>query len=399
MKNKLNQLKNQILIFSTADWGDPYLTNKQHNAIALSHMGFSVLYVESLGLRLPNPSSARDLLRILNRLYKFTCTMALGSFNINSKIDVISPLSFPFFKNNLFIKNLNDIFLAFLINRFYKKRSIKTVSVITYHPYVLNCIKRISHNLLIYHCVDKLSAMPSILNTFEAEEKRLVRQSNYVFTTNLSLNKPLRKINKNTFFFPNVVDLDHFLRSHKVKKIPYDIKEISIPIVIFHGVLSDFKIDFDMVYKICLNMAYVSFVFIGEEREGQRNEVIKRLYKLKNVHMLGHKNYSQLPNYLAFASVGIIPAVKNTYTTNMFPMKFYEYLASGLPVVTTELPYVKGYKSKYVYIAKNTNDFVRGINFLLSIKKMSKIDSINAVGDNTWISRIKFFINKINQSP
>jgi glycosyltransferase involved in cell wall biosynthesis len=240
--------------------------------------------------------------------------------------------------------------------------------------------------------------MPGISNTFNAEEKRLARKSNYVFTTNLSLKKSLRKFNKNTFFFPNVVDLDHFIKSHEISKKPYDIDKIAPPIVIFHGVLSDFKIDFKMLYKVCLNMPFLSFVFIGQEKEGQHNEILHRLAKLKNVYMLGHKNYNQLPSYLAFASIGIIPAIKNTYTINMFPMKFYEYLASGLPVVTIDLPYLRGCRSKHVYIAKNTDDFISGINFLLTIKKMSKTDSIQAVGENTWVSRINFFINKINQN-
>ncbi len=113
--------------------------------------------------------------------------------------------------------------------------------------------------------------------------------------------------------------------------------------------------------------------------------------------MLGHKDYYQLPNYLAFASVGIIPAIKNTYTANMFPMKFFEYLASGIPVVTTDLPYLRGYKSKNVYIARNASDFMFGINLLLARKKLSRTDSIKAIGDNTWIARINFFITKINQ--
>lgn len=396
MKIKSYKLENHILIFSTADWGDPYLTNKQHNAIALGQMGFNVIYIESLGLRLPNLRSSRDLFRILSRLYKIFFTIFAGSMNINSKINVISPISIPFFKNNIFIKKLNDIFLSFVIKRFCKKESIDSVSIITYHPYILNSIKSIPHNLLIYHCVDKLSAMPGISNTYNAEEKRLARKSNYVFTTNLSLKKSLSRFNKNTFFFPNVVDVDHFIKAHEIPKKPYDIDKITSPIVIFHGVLSDFKIDFKMLYKVCLNMPFLSFVFIGQEKEGQHNEILHRLAKLKNVYMLGHKNYNQLPSYLAFASIGIIPAKKNTYTTNMFPMKFYEYLASGLPVVTMDLPYLRGCRSKHVYIAKNTEDFISGINFLLTIKKMSKTDSIQAVGENTWTSRIKFFISKIN---
>src|SRR5204863_2729140 len=76
----------------------------------------------------------------------------------------------------------------------------------------------------------------------------------------------------------------------------------------------------------------------GDEREGQQSPAIARLRGRSNVHFLGWRPYAQLPGYLRGIDVALLPQRINDYTRAMFPMKFFEYLAAGRPVVATTLP-------------------------------------------------------------
>jgi len=104
------------------------------------------------------------------------------------------------------------------------------------------------------------------------------------------------------------------------------------------GVLADFKIDLELVEHVVAQRLNWHFVFIGDEREGQHSAAIARLKTRANVHFLGWRPYAQLPSYLRGIDVALLPQRINDYTRAMFPMKYFEYLAAGRPVVATPLP-------------------------------------------------------------
>ncbi|MBX9265058.1 glycosyltransferase, partial [Klebsiella pneumoniae] len=86
--------------------------------------------------------------------------------------------------------------------------------------------------------------------------------------------------------------------------------------------------------------------------------------KLKNIHFLGAKDYSSLPSYLKGFDVALLPNNINSYTDNMFPMKFFEYLAAGRNVVSVNLPSIKEF-SEYFKLTNNDNDFIQAIESIL----------------------------------
>ena len=83
------------IMFATADWDDPYWTNKQHVAVNLASFGNKILYIESLGLRSPKIKSKKDIRRILKRVIKGVSCLLIGGRKVNSSIDVLSPLVIP----------------------------------------------------------------------------------------------------------------------------------------------------------------------------------------------------------------------------------------------------------------------------------------------------------------
>jgi glycosyltransferase involved in cell wall biosynthesis len=79
-------------------------------------------------------------------------------------------------------------------------------------------------------------------------------------------------------------------------------------------------------------------VLIGRVGEGDPATALDELICHANIHLLGPRDYAVLPDYLRGFDLALLPCPINHYTRSMFPMKFFEYLAAGVPVVSTNLP-------------------------------------------------------------
>lgn len=378
---------NTCILFSTADWDTPYWTNKQHTTKHLASKGINVLYIESIGLRKPKLSSGVDLFRIWRRLIR--------GFNDGHQVEpgiwVISPLAVPFKHNSKIVNWVNKFFLKNKIKRFLHRHDWQSKSTLawTYHPYILDYLDPSQYCSLAYHCVDDIAAVPGVdAKSFMQKEKILLNVASAVFATSEKLFHHCSAINCNTYFLPNVVDFEHFSKALDAGEDPADLREIPHPRLGYVGVLSDFKVDFHLILEIANAKPHWQIILIGEEREGQSNPILRKLKAIDNVHLLGYKNYSVLPDYMRGLDIGLLPNLLNAYTDAMYPMKYYEYIASGLRVVSTPLKFL-GYSAKPINLRYQTYNFIASIEDQLKLPRLTLRQSIEGVGENTWVQRLE----------
>lgn len=381
------QVPQSCILFATADWDEPYWTNKQHCAKSLAELGTRVLYIESVGLRKPRPGSGRDWHRLLDRLRKGLSSLVFGAPERSPGVFILSPLVVPAGYRHPLLRRLNGSLLRLAIRRSMKRLELGKPVVWTYHPFMLDAIDSLSEGGLLYHCVDDLASVPGVdAKAFRVAEVELLERADAVFVTAEALIRKCLEHNPNTHYLPNVVDVEHFGKAFQDAPLPADLAEIPEPRLVYHGVLSDFKIDF----KLLLNVAYTrpewNLVLIGEEREGQKNQLLAQMAKLKNVHFLGYKPYALLPKYLRAMQVGLLPTLLNEYTRAMFPMKFFEYLAAGLPVVSTPLEFVNTQKEK-IRIGTSVEEFSAAIEHQLQQGRYGIREVCDMIGSNTWSHR------------
>jgi glycosyltransferase involved in cell wall biosynthesis len=373
-----------VILFSTADWKTPYWTNKQHTARQMARQGFRVLYIESIGLRAPN-LSGRDLRRIWQRIRRGLSVPKL----VESNVWVLSPLAIPFRQSSRFVRAINQGWLSLRIRLFMRSLRFDMPLVWTYHPFIRETIAALPHGPLAYHCVDDLSAIPGIDSvSFNLEEQRLLADCDVVFVTSLALKTKCERFNPNTHYFSNVADLDHFGRAQQSGPLPDDIADIPTPRIGYIGALSDFKVDFALVRGVAMARPQWHWVVIGAEREGQHSPLVDSLRALPNVHFLGDKPYADLPDYLRGFDVGTLPTLINDYTRSMFPMKYFEYLAAGVPVVSTPLEFTKTNQAGLL-VADTCDQFVLQVEIQLARGRLTAMESDEFVGDNTWAARLK----------
>ncbi|WP_137890745.1 glycosyltransferase [Ramlibacter sp. 2FC] len=381
-----------VVLFATADWDTPYWTNKQHTAHHLALQGYRVLYIESIGLR-PPTASGRDLSRIWRRLKRGLRPPR----QVEPGVWVMSPIAVPFKQHWPLVRAINQGWLSLRIKLFMQRQGFKLPLIWTYHPFMLGTVARLRRGPMVYHCVDDLSAIPGIDPlTFNTEERRLLRQCETVFVTSEALKDKCLPFNANTHYFPNVADVEHFGGARQPGPLPHDLAGIPCPRIGYVGALSDYKIDFELIHDVAKSRPDWSWILIGEEREGQHNPWMPKLRSLPNVHFLGHKSYQQLPDYLRGIDVGTLPTLLNDYTRSMFPMKYFEYLAAGLPVVSTPLDFTKQH-SEGIKVACDKDSYRSAVEEQLRRGKLTSDEIFAYVGENTWRARLNKMLSIVNE--
>ena len=376
--------RHDIVLFSSADWNARYWTNKQHIAARLAARGHRVLYIETVGLRQPGLGKL-DRKRIAARVMRGLSPIR----KVRDNLWTLSPLTIPFGHASPAIKTANTLQLRIRINRWLSANGIENPLVWTYHPYMLDVIPAAKGSKLIYHCVDDLGAIPGIDRvTFRRAEHRLVERADAIFTTSHELQQHCEAIaGARTHYFGNVADIAHFATARNCTDLPLELAAIPRPRLGYAGVLSDFKLDFGLLNTVVEAHPEWQLVFIGDEREGQHDDELSRLLQRPNVHLLGWKPYQDLPRYLAGFDVALLPQHLNDYTRAMFPMKFFEYLAAGCPVISTPLPALRDL-TDYFKAAATPQSFATATTEVLANKPAPLALDHPVLQQNSWDYRL-----------
>lgn len=351
----------EIVLLSTADWDNPFWTNKQHVAVEFARRGYKVLYIDSLGLRKPSLNK-KDFSRILKKLFK----ALRPPKKVQENIWVWSPITLPWNEYRS-VRGFNKFYLSLFVKIWSKALGFKKPWLWTYNPLTTEFLNPGDYSKTIYHCVDEIKAQPGMpIDVLEREEKTLIKQADIIFVTAMQLKENRVKWNDNIHYFSNVADYDHFNTAVTSNyPIPDDLKNISSPILGFIGAVSSYKVNLDLISYLATQRPQYNIVIIGEVGEGDPSTKIDILRQHKNIHLLGPKPYHVLPQYLKHFDVALLPNNLNEYTDNMFPMKFFEYLAAGKPIVSVDLSSIQEFH-KVVKIGKDHSEFASAVDAVIS---------------------------------
>ncbi len=391
MARSTSSLPRDVVILSTADWDNPIWTNKQHVAVTLSKRGFRVLYVESVGLRKPT-SKTRDLRRMAGRLFKGVP----GVRRVEDKIWVYSPLVIPVHERRT-VRRFNDLIVSADLAFILSVLRFSEIMVWSYNPLSLELAKRLRGDVLVYHCVDNLAAAPGMpAGSIGVAEASLMSHADMVFATSPPLySHCVKHAPDKTRYLPNVADFKLFAQARNPGPDPPDLVSIPHPRIGFVGAVSPYKLDFQLVSRVSELRPDWHWTLIGPIGEGQPNTVVEPLRK-PNIHFLGTKRHTELPAYLRGLDVATIPATRNEYTRMMFPMKFFEYLAAGKPVVTTELESLRGFKRAY-YSATCPEDFIAKIERILKGDVPDLELGTRLASEHTWERRMDKMLDELTR--
>jgi len=334
--------RRDVILLATADWDHPFWTNKQHVTVALAQLGHRVLYIESVGLRPPR-LERQDLGRIWRRLWRGLQPPR----RVAERIWVWSPLLIPAAYEG-WKRSLNQSVFGILLELWMSLLGFKPDLFWTYNPLtgLLLSLPQSKYRQLVYHCVDDLTAQPCMPSALIAEqEQSLCRASDQVFVTSPELLRTRSIFSRHIRYDPNVADIEHFARA-RGRRLPWPPELFSLPKgpkLGFVGAVSAYKLDLALLQALAKHRPDCQIILIGRVGEGDPDTDLRQLLDCMNVHLLGPRSYTQLPQYLQAFDLALLPCPINDYTRSMFPMKFFEYIAAGLPVIATLLPALEEY--------------------------------------------------------
>jgi glycosyltransferase involved in cell wall biosynthesis len=319
------------------DWDSEGWTNQHHLMSRLAASGSRVLFLESLGLRRPSLGSGRDLRRIGRRLKR-----GLVRPRVRDGVTVLSPLVVPAHSYSV-VRALNAWLLRRRVRSVVNRLGFQHPVLWGYVPQAEVLLQTLAPALVIYHCVDDIAAQEGIdTASFLAAERRFARRADLVIASAPALAQRMRELSGNVLYAPNVADTTLFSTALGPGPIDAQLGALSEPRIVFVGAIAANKVDFELLAGVAAARRDWTFALIGAVGLGYPQTDVSVLEAQSNVHLLGPRSQRDLPAVLRGAAAGVIPYLRSRLTASIFPMKVYEYLAAGLPVVATGLPALEG---------------------------------------------------------
>jgi len=278
----------------------------------------------------------------------------------------------------------------FLCDSFEQLRALESPIVLVSNPRHLPEVEAMNRPRVVYDFLDDLAVQCSPYADFEEVKQlhaRLLGEAELVLVTAGRLLEEARAARPDALLCPNAVDADHFDPATE-HPVPPDLAPILARgggVVGYYGALARW-FDFDLVESLARLRPDDQFVLIGADYDGALRA--RDWSAIPNLHYLGEKDYADLPAYLARWDVATIPFTVNDITLSTSPLKMFEYMAGGKPVVSTPLPECARHPE--VLIAPDAEGFSRHIDRALELGADAEFrSSLRAVAlANTWDARV-----------
>ena len=269
-----------------------------------------------------------------------------------------------------------------------------------YTPMALEFSSSLLPKVTVYDCMDELSAFSGAPPAMRTNEQRLFARADLVFTGGTSLFESKRKQHSSVHLFPSGVDVAHFSAARVIDREPNDQQSIPHPRIGYAGVIDE-RLDLALLAQAAGARPEWQFVLLGPVAKIDP----ATLPQANNIHWLGMKQYADLPAYFSGWDIGMLPFALNESTRFISPTKTPEYLAAGLPVISTPIsdvvtPYgVLG----LVQIVDGTRAFLRVAESLLASpltsELLAKTDRFlsQSSWDKTWMEMSTLIENQLTQ--
>ena len=317
---------------------------------------------------------------------------AKGGIKINNYLEEYVPFSFfplknlPLMKNQFFIDNTLNYTLPDIKNILRKKGFLNVDILLISELYLYQLAEFVNYKLLIYRKTDDYQYFKGYPKSLLKKEKELINKADIVFVTAKKIKKDLElSYNKKIHYLPNGVESARFTSQNI--SFPDEFKNIPKPRIIYIGTISSW-FDKDLIKFCAFQNPKLNFIVIGPSSINMSD-----LKSYKNIYILGGIPYDEVPSYLINSDVGIIPLRIDNLSRSINPVKLYEYLAAGLPVVSSFFEDLKELQD-VIFMAQDKKEFS---HFLAeALRKKDKERYKKLAQENTWEKRFEKMLKIIN---
>lgn len=309
----------------------------------------------------------------------------------------VLPLNFlPEGKLYRSLLKLNEWMVARRIKKVLRKQKAEaTVYINSFNFHLPGVGQRLKPKLKVYHCVDPI-IVPFDQKHGLVSEKQIVEQSDVVICTSKQLYADKIKLNPQSFFVPNAADSTHSSKALDVAlPVHESLRNIPAPVIGYLGAIER-RMDYPLLQKVVEINPDKSFVFAGPVDAGFVPDWMK---ETKNVYLTGKVSYNEMPGVIKGFDVALIPFKKDEVSNTIFPLKLFEYLGAGKPVVATNFnDDLKEFTGDIVAYCKDADAFSAAIEKALQQGPEYLQQRISVAAANTWDKRGEDFSNILEKA-
>jgi len=379
--------------FTAQDW---WYHNRSHSDFQLMQRVAEqrkVLIVNSIGMRLPIPGRskqvARKVFRKLGSIARFVRRPDPELLNLY----VMSPVPLPLYgsragrlANALLVRAQVGLVCAVL--------GIKTPVIVVTLPTAWDVAKSLRRRSLVYNRSDHHSKFEECNEAVIAslEQDLLAHADHVLYASGALLSEERSVTGDRGRYLDHGVDLDHFDPGRDLA-VPDEVSKIPRPWIGFFGALDDQVVDFALLERLAVEIPEASLMLVGDASRS-----MAALTRHRNVHWLGFRAYEDIPNYAKGFNVAIMPWLRSDWIQHCNPIKMKEYLALGLPVVSTSFPEVERYVD-VIRIAEDHDRFIDMVRLTLEDGGLqAPHDRRSVVDRSSWRDRAAELIG-VAESP
>ena len=242
-------------------------------------------------------------------------------------------------------------------------------------------IGKLDERAVVYDCMDQLSQFKFAPPQIIAREKYLLQRADVVFAGGRKMWEDKRRFNSNCHFYGCGVDVNHFAQARESStQLPTDVAQIPAPRLGYFGVVDE-RLDYELIAKLADMNPQWNVVMVGPHCKVEKSELPQRA----NLHWLGGREYSQLPAYAKSFDVCLMPFARNEATEFINPTKALEYMATGTPIVSRDVPDVVSNFADVVKIANSRDEFLHLCREAICAPDENTVQrGLQMANENTW---------------
>ena len=399
-----------LIVFAGALYDSPLWTNRQHIATRLAQRGWRVLYIEPRLLlprmllgRFPGVRGRLPWLLRMNVPWKAAENLwVVAQFNV-----------FPWSREVRWISLLNHWLNAWGVWFWARLLRFQNPTLLLYDTEAAQFLSMFPRAHVVYDCVDDHRAQAGVdrnPSRVTEEEEQIARRADAIAVTTEPLRERFLAISpfsrgserESVRLVPNAADVQAFLAAKDTE--PSDIASIPHPRIGSVGALDAYKVDVPLMAEMARTRPDWQFVLVGPvdsighrawgmghrawgSGHGAGNVDVASLRQHSNIHFLGAKPREQVPSYVHAFDVAIIPYRESPYNRSSFPLKFWEFMATGKPIVATGLPSLRPY-GQFVTLAASPESFIAGVEQALKNPSAGQERRRAEAQKHDWTARV-----------
>jgi glycosyltransferase involved in cell wall biosynthesis len=382
-------MQKKALMACSNYWTSPFQVGDHHIARSLVRLGWDVAFVSA-------PISPPHLFKKSDLLQRYAIYQNGGEKFLDDHLwayipgALLVPFKAPILDSkwlhyNWWHFSLPNIIGKIKENGFGKVDLLYLGSIL--QPFLLD---EIEFTKSVFRVMDHLPSFPSTSSATNEIQMEIARRVDITVYSARSLEPYIKNLHPTrSVYMPNGVNYSHF--ADDKKEFPPEYSTISGPIAIYVGAM-DVWFDYELIAFAATQLPGIAFVLIGPDDLART-----KLPELSNLHILGQREYKDIPKYLFHADVGLIPFSVKKYPqmiNHVHPLKLYEYMACGLPVVTTSWEELEKINSPAI-LSNSPDEFVNNIAWAVTHHENSE-ERINFAKQADWMKRVSSLVLELD---